>query len=173
MKKILLTFALSTLGTGLAISAETKVDFAKDIQPLLQNSCIKCHGPEKQKSKLRLDTREAALKGGKGGAALVPGNAEKSELYRRIILPKGDDDVMPNEGDLLTKAQTDLIRDWINQGAVWPETAAAAAAAKTPEAAPAAPASPTAKLTEIKPGPEDRPPSRSWKPKASLSAPSP
>jgi hypothetical protein len=52
-------------------------------------------------------------------------NAEKSEIYRRIILPKGNDDVMPNEGEPLTKAQTDLIRDWINQGAVWPEGAVA------------------------------------------------
>src|SRR5260221_44216 len=98
---------------------EGKVDFTKEIQPILQQNCSKYHGPEKQKGKLRLDSKEAAAKGGKDGPAFVAGNAEKSELYRRIILPKGDDDVMPNEGDPLTKAQTDLIRDWINQGAVW------------------------------------------------------
>ena len=91
------------------------MDFAKEIQPILQQTCVKCHGPEKQKGKLRLDSKEAAFKGGKDGAVLTAGDAEKSELYRRIILPKGNDDVMPNEGEPLTKAQTDLIRDWINQ----------------------------------------------------------
>ena len=56
---------------------------------------------------------------------LIAGNAAKSDLYRRIILTEGSDDVMPNKGAVLPKAQTDLIRDWINQGAPWPETALA------------------------------------------------
>src|SRR5438876_9461948 len=105
--------------------AENKVDFAKQIQPLLQQNCVKCHGPEKQKAKLRLDSKEAAMKGGKDGVIIVAGDADKSELYRRITLPKGDDDIMPNEGDPLSKEQTDLVRGWINQRAEWPETAAA------------------------------------------------
>src|SRR2546426_1849851 len=121
------TFSPIAAGLLLAMnwhaSAETKVNFSKDIQPILQQTCIKCHGTEKQKGKLRLDTKEAAFKGGKDGVVLVAGDAEKSELYKRTILPKGHDDIMPNEGDPLTKAQTDLLRDWINQGAVWPDTA--------------------------------------------------
>src|SRR5690242_404567 len=112
-KSILIVAGLFLLGSWQA-RPENKVDFAKDIQPILQKSCIECHGPEKQKGKLRLDTKEAALKGGKDGAVIEPGKADKSDLYRRIILPAGDDDVMPNKGDVLTKAQTDLIRDWIN-----------------------------------------------------------
>lgn len=105
--------------------ADTKVDFAKQIQPIFEKSCIKCHGPNKQKGGLRLDQKEAALKGGKDAVSIVPGNAAKSDLYRRITLPDGSDDVMPNQGDVLTKAQTDLIRDWINQGADWPATTVA------------------------------------------------
>src|SRR5437763_7826617 len=105
--------------------AGDKVDFAKQIQPILRQNCVKCHGPEKQKAKLRLDSKEAAMKGGKDGVVIVAADAAKSELYRRITLPKGDDDIMPNEGDPLSKEQTDLIRDWINQGAQWPETALA------------------------------------------------
>src|SRR6185503_13574601 len=100
--------------------AAEKVDFKKEIQPILEKSCIKCHGPEKQKGKLRLDSKELGLKGGKEGTAIVPGDAAKSELFRRITLPPGHDDIMPNEGDPLTKAQIDLIREWINQGATWP-----------------------------------------------------
>src|SRR5205809_1248057 len=125
MKK-LMSFAVALLcsanGQG---RAEDKVDFAKQIQPILRQTCVKCHGPEKQKGKLRLDSKEAAMKGGKDGVVLVAGDADKSELYRRITLPKGHDDIMPNEGDPLSKEQTDLVRVWINQGAEWPETAAA------------------------------------------------
>ena len=126
-------------------NAEGKVDFGKQIQPLLQETCIKCHGPEKQKGKLRLDSKDAAMKGGKDGAVIVAGNAEKSELYRRITLAKGDDDLMPNEGDPLTKEQTDLVKEWINQGAEWPESLASK---------PSEPSNPLAGLpADFKPGP--------------------
>jgi hypothetical protein len=104
-----------------SVAADDKVDFKKDIRPILDQNCLKCHGEEKQKGKLRLDSREAALKGGKAGPALAAGDAAKSELYRRITLPKDDDDFMPSEGEPLSKAQLDLIRDWIAQGAVWPD----------------------------------------------------
>lgn len=123
MKKLIVIVTGAALSAGILAAAETKVDFAKDIQPILQQTCVKCHGSEKQKGKLRLDSREAALKGGKAGPAFVASDAAKSEMVRRIMLPKGDDDVMPNEGEPLPKAQIDLIKDWINQGAVWPETA--------------------------------------------------
>src|SRR6266480_3827115 len=125
MKK-LIAVAVALVGfTNHPSRAEDKVDFAKQIGPILEQNCVKCHGPEKQKAKLRLDSKEAAMKGGKDGAIIVAGKADKSEMYRRITLPKGDDDIMPNEGDPLTKEQTDLMRDWINQGAEWPETAVA------------------------------------------------
>jgi mono/diheme cytochrome c family protein len=115
---------LSTAIVLLALPAlgDAKVDFAKQIQPIFEKSCIKCHGPEKQKGGLRLDQKEAALKGGKDAVAIVPGDATKGDLYRRITLPDGSDDIMPNQGSPLTKAETDLIRDWINQGANWPDT---------------------------------------------------
>ena len=105
------------------VEAQNKIDFVKDVQPILQKSCIECHGAEKQKGKLRLDSKEATFKGGADGQVILPGNAEKSDLYRRITLPPGHDDIMPNKGEPLSKAQTDVIRDWINQGAIWPETA--------------------------------------------------
>jgi mono/diheme cytochrome c family protein len=147
MKKMVLIVAgVAGFGTW-AVRSENKIDFARDIQPILQKSCVECHGPEKPKAKLRLDSREAALKGGKDGVVIVPGNADKSEAYRRITLPAGNDDVMPNKGDLLTKAQTDLIRDWINQGAEWPE-GVVIAAKKTEE--PEAPASTTPNFPNYK-----------------------
>jgi mono/diheme cytochrome c family protein len=119
MKKLALTFSTILVAASLPLSAFGKVDFAKDISPILQ-SCVECHGDAKQKGDLRLDTREAALKGGKDGVVLVPGDAEKSDVYKRIILPKGHDDVMPPKGEPLSKAQTDLIKQWIAEGAEWP-----------------------------------------------------
>jgi len=136
MKTLIVIVTGMALAANLASAAESKVDFAKDIQPLLQQNCIKCHGPEKQKGKLRMDSREAALKGGADGPAFVAGDAAKSDMIRRVSLPKNDDDIMPPEGDPLSKAQIDLLKEWINQGAVWPESAIAK------ETAPAKPPGP-------------------------------
>jgi hypothetical protein len=96
------------------------VDFVRDIYPILQRSCFECHGPEKQKGKLRLDSRVAALRGGRSGPSLVPGQAERSELNRRITLTKADGGVMPARGERLAPAQVALLRRWIDQGASWP-----------------------------------------------------
>jgi mono/diheme cytochrome c family protein len=147
-----LTAVIAMGFTNAGISAETAIDFAKDIQPIFEQSCLKCHGPDKQKGKLRLDSKDAALKGGKDGAVLAPGQAAKSELYRRVTLLASDDDFMPKEADPLPKAQTDRVRDWINQGAVWPDglvlkgvVAPAATAAAVPAPGPTlAGAKPTA-----------------------------
>jgi mono/diheme cytochrome c family protein len=136
MKQLLLTSAaIVWISQGLAGAAD-KVDFAKDIQPIFQQNCIKCHGPEKQKGKYRLDSKATAFKETDNGPTITAGDAGKSDLYRRITLPKGNDDIMPNEGDPLTKAQTDLIRDWINQGAVWSAASASAKPGETSSAAP-------------------------------------
>ena len=147
------TFLLFVMlaATGLplrTVAAEDKVDFAREIKPILEEACVQCHGPEKQKGDLRLDSKAAALKGGKDGPVIVLNDAAKSDLYRRITLPAGDDDIMPSKGDPLTKAQTDLFKEWINQGAVWPDGAIAKAAG---EAAAAPIESPFAMLGEPKP----------------------
>ena len=97
-----------------------KVDFGKEIKPLLEKTCFKCHGPEKQKGKLRLDSREAALKGGENGEVIIPGNSAKSVLIHNVSR-LDEDSAMPPEGkaDPLTKEQVGLLRAWIDQGAKW------------------------------------------------------
>jgi hypothetical protein len=104
------------------VAADKPVSFTNDIQPVLETSCWKCHGAAIQLSKLDLRTRESALKGGEKGAAIVPGKAEESKLYRLVAgLEKP---AMPMDGKL-TPAQIASIKDWINQGAPWDETASA------------------------------------------------
>ncbi|HWA97329.1 MAG TPA: PSD1 and planctomycete cytochrome C domain-containing protein [Pirellulales bacterium] len=98
------------------------VDFAHDVFPILRRSCVECHGPDKQEGGLRLDQRDAALAGGDSGETIVPGHADRSELYRRVILPKEDDAVMPARGAKLTAAEVRTIQRWIDSGAAWPRT---------------------------------------------------
>jgi len=110
----------STVPAGFAADA---IDFNKQIKPLLESSCLSCHGPEKPKGKLSLVTRAGALKGGDNGPALVSGKPSESRLYTSTILPADHDDLMPpsNKGGPLPKAQTELLRLWIEQGANWPD----------------------------------------------------
>jgi cytochrome c553 len=108
-----------------AFAAERKVSFAKDVQPLLAESCWKCHGAGVQLSKLDLRTRESALKGGEHGQVLVPGNSEKSRLYR---MAAGLEKPAMPLGGKLTAEQVETLKLWIDQGAVWDATAAPAVA---------------------------------------------
>lgn len=99
-----------------------KVDFAKEVAPIFEATCIRCHGPAKQKGKLRLDSKEAAMKGGENNAPnIIPGKSKDSDLVRRLNLADDDDDVMPAKGERLTKEQIQLIATWIDQGANWPD----------------------------------------------------
>jgi len=113
----------TTLAIALAqiVSADDKVDFAKSIKPIFESRCLECHGTKKQKADLRLDSKDALLKGGKDGKVVVEGKADESDLFKRITLPKDHDDIMPPKGEPLTKDQTELIKKWINEGLNWPE----------------------------------------------------
>ena len=96
-----------------------EIDFSKEVLPVLESKCFKCHGEKKAKAKLRLHTLADALKGGKSGKAIEPGKSSESLVIKRVSLPADDDDIMPNEGDPLTKAQIGALTRWIDQGAKW------------------------------------------------------
>jgi mono/diheme cytochrome c family protein len=93
------------------------VDFTRDIHPILQRNCLKCHGPEKPRSSFRLDNRTSALKGGSGGVAIIPGNSADSPLIHLV-----SDQDMPPKGAPLTDEEVALLRAWIDQGANWGDT---------------------------------------------------
>lgn len=98
------------------------VDFVKDIAPIIKASCLKCHSPapNKIKGKLRLDTKELAMKGGSGGKCIVPGKPADSTFYT-LLVSTDPDERMPEKADPLPKEQTELVRKWIEQGALWPD----------------------------------------------------
>ncbi len=107
-------------------AATRPVDFVKDIEPLLANSCYSCHGPTKQESALRLDLKAEALKGGGEfeSRTIIPGKSAESVLVQAVA-HMHPDLKMPKKGDRLTADQVGLIRAWIDQGAIWPESAVA------------------------------------------------
>ncbi|MEN9678868.1 MAG: hypothetical protein RIS76_4764 [Verrucomicrobiota bacterium] len=106
---------------SVTVSGAAAVDFKRQVRPVLEVYCLKCHGDEKPKGGLSLTTRAGAIKGGEDGTSLVPGDPGKSTLYTLTTLPSDHDDVMPPKGDKLTPDQQNLLKQWITEGAVWPD----------------------------------------------------
>lgn len=100
--------------------ATNKIDFARDIKPIFDASCLRCHGPLKPRSGFRLVTRATALKGGDNGIDIIPGHSDKSPLIHFTAgLVEDTQMPPPGKGQPLTTAQIALLRAWIDQGAPW------------------------------------------------------
>ena len=91
------------------------VDFAKEVFPVFEKSCLVCHGAAQQMGELRLDSKTIAMRGGTGGPAVIPGQGNASPLLKRIAHVDGVNP-MPMGGAKLTNDEIALIRAWINQG---------------------------------------------------------
>lgn len=106
------------------LAAQAKVDFQKQIAPLLISRCIECHGPKEQKGDLRLDARAFAfLEGDEDMWTVIPKKPDDSELIHRIGLAADDEDIMPAKGEPLSKEQQALFTKWVAEGADWPPAA--------------------------------------------------
>ena len=116
-----LALAGMTLCAAHGIALAEPVDFVKQVQPLLETKCVQCHNPEKVKGKLVMHTAEGLLKGGENGAAVMPGQPEKSEMLKRVMLSKSDDDFMPPKSDGLLPEEIATLKQWIAEGAKWPQ----------------------------------------------------
>ena len=135
MKRLALTLSLLgglTVGITQTATAGDKIDFGKQIYPLLKEKCLSCHAApykdaksgrtKKPKAGLRLDTVELIKAGYENDDdqkvfAVVAGKPEKSTLYTSSALPADHDDIMPPKGDPLTKAQLAMLKNWIAAGA--------------------------------------------------------
>jgi len=114
--------------SNLPPSAKRKIDFVRDIQPILSKNCYGCHGPDKQEKELRWDVRSSALKGGTSGPAIVPGKSAESRMIH-LVAGLEKDLVMPKKGARLSAEEIGLLRGWIDQGVSWPDAVATAAVA--------------------------------------------
>lgn len=104
---------------SLPAPAGGSITFEKHVAPVLQASCLGCHGPKKSGGGLRLDTREGALSGGEHGPAIVPGKSAESLLILAVAGLHGEVRRMPRKGDPLTRDTIAVLRAWIDQGAEW------------------------------------------------------
>ncbi len=94
------------------------VDFKRDIQPIVEKSCVKCHGRGRDKGGFVFETRETLLKGGDTGPAVIEGNSAESLLIE-LVSGLDPDNVMPAKGTKLTSHEVGLMRAWIDQGVKW------------------------------------------------------
>ena len=109
---------------------EPKVEFIKDVKPILESRCVICHGADpkgkKPKGKYDLTTKDGAMNTGEHkGKNIVTAKAEESLFYTTLLhaVGSGDDEIgrMPYKKDPLPKEQINLLKNWIDQGAAWPD----------------------------------------------------
>jgi ankyrin repeat protein len=119
------------LAGALGAQAPAKVDFRRDVQPLLKAYCIDCHGPSQQLSGLRLDRRRDAMRGG-SISDIGPGNSAGSRLYLKLIGNQFGLRMPPTGA--LSPEQIDIIKAWIDQGAEWPDDVSGETPRSVPDA---------------------------------------
>lgn len=109
----------SAFWSSLAISADTTVDYGKDVLPILRQHCLDCHGPDTAEAGFRLDSELHALRGGDSGEpAIVPGKPDQSYVLIRI-LHEDESQRMPPDSDPLPEADIEVLRKWIQQNESW------------------------------------------------------
>ncbi len=124
MKRLVFALAFMTLAPNalaqpaLPPAATRTIDFARDVKPILQVACVRCHARGNDKGGYTLDTRDLLVKGGDTGPAIVPGNSADSFLIA-LVAGLEPEMVMPRKGSRLTADQIGILRAWIDQGAVW------------------------------------------------------
>ncbi len=108
---------VSALGAGTSASASSGVSFTSDLAPVLQQKCVACHGPEKQKGGYRLDSFDWLLKtGDSGDAPITAGNPDESHLFE-LVVAEDEDDRMPQKDDPLPASFIESLKRWIAAGA--------------------------------------------------------
>lgn len=122
-------FLLSTCGpSGEPASSDTgeaeaskKVSFATEIKPLLESRCLVCHNTGTLLGHLNLENKKLAFEPGPNGPFIVPGKPQASKLYTFTLISPDKLEAMPPTKHRLSDAEKNLLRDWIAQGAEWPE----------------------------------------------------
>ncbi len=120
--------ALGALASGFVLAgaaAAKPVDFVTDVKPILEMNCVSCHNPQhaEENGKYRIDTKEEAFKPHKKDQRIVPGHPDDSQVYYQTVLPATDESHMPPTKSQapLTQEQCDVLKQWISEGANWPD----------------------------------------------------
>ena len=118
---------IGLLAGGMPAEAADKVNFEKEVWPIIERSCLKCHRApykdpktgrtKKPKAGLRVDKPDLLMAGSEDGEVIVKGKPEKSSFYTLTTLDADHDDIMPPKGDPLTKEEQAILKKWIMEGA--------------------------------------------------------
>lgn len=103
--------------TAMPPPANIKVDFIRDVEPILAQKCHSCHGDEAQQAGLRLNRRQVAMRGGDYGPVIIPGKSAESKLIKRLI--NGDGGMQMPPTGALSNEEIGILRAWIDQGVDW------------------------------------------------------
>lgn len=117
-----MTFALAALVSPSLEAAEKPIDFNRDVRPILSAQCVRCHGRSEtdREADLQLDDEQDAKRRRDAGHVILPGKPDESSLYTRIVTTDADERMPPvDSGKSLTKAEIEILRKWIAQGAPW------------------------------------------------------
>lgn len=129
--KLSLLLSVCSLGIAAGYLSAADVDFAKDVAPILETNCVSCHSGDEPAGDYLLTTKEDAFESGSGGA-ILPESPEDSMFYTMTVLPRTDEQLMPplRSGGPLSKGETETLKNWIAQGAKWPDDMTLKARAK-------------------------------------------
>ncbi|MEK6781292.1 MAG: DUF1549 domain-containing protein [Bacteroidota bacterium] len=114
-----------------------------EVRSIFAHNCYKCHSAEKTKGELRLDRKDFVMRGGKSGEVITIGHPEKSEMIRRLLLPRGDKESMPSKGKTLSEKEIATLQLWIKKGALWPDNTDEKSVYRVAELAPRMPVLPS------------------------------
>lgn len=124
MKVLSCCAMMAAVFTGMNVLAKP-VDFATDVKPVLEMNCVSCHNAQHagENGKYRIDTKEEAFKPHKKSERIVPGHPDDSQVYYLTVLPETDESHMPpaNKMAPLTQEESGALRQWITEGANWPD----------------------------------------------------
>ena len=117
----LMTAVSLTACMNLTVLKDEPVDFVSDVKPLLESRCLECHQDSYVFAGLNLETKALAMKGGRSGPVIVPGSPHQSLLYKVLLLGHNNPVAMPPTPERLESEHQQVLHDWIQQGAKWPE----------------------------------------------------
>ncbi len=132
----------SSDGAPPVLNVKQVADLNLEVRSIFAHNCYKCHSSEKMKGELRLDKKVFVMKGGESGDVISAGHPEKSEMIRRLLLPRDDEESMPPKGKTLSEKEIATLQLWIKMGAPWPENADEKSVYRVAELAPRIPALP-------------------------------
>ncbi|MEX2592542.1 MAG: PSD1 and planctomycete cytochrome C domain-containing protein [Anditalea sp.] len=133
------------------LSEEQEMNLIGEVRAVMAHNCYNCHSSEKIEGELRLDERKFVFAGGESGPIIQPGAPSKSEIVRRINLPRDHKESMPSKGKKLSGEEIALITFWIEKGAPWPDGAENQSVFRVAELAPRKPDLPSQSVGLTKP----------------------